>query len=227
MTLSNLRALARAMIPSAKVQVIPNATLDIILNEAVKDIASYTLCLKSNAKFDVVASQEEYDLSLVVEDFLTPDKPGLWWYNGTIWRKVYPRTLKYLDEFKPNWRDLSDGSPLDYSIDANILTISPPPETAVTEGFWLYYAKTPTDMTNDDHYPFSGSTTEYAHLSIFDFSIILFAKMKIEPMLSKVSDANLSLAEYKREREEKMQMLYRRKDIVAGSDIRMRGPEIC
>jgi hypothetical protein len=150
------------------------------------------------------------------------DKSGLWWNNGTTFKPVNPRTLKWLDINVPNWRNRSSGSPLNYSIDADILTVSPPPETALTDGFWLYYGKKPTPMTENDHYPFSGSTTEFTHLSIFDFAIILFVKMRLEPMLNKNADANLSRQEYLQEREEKKNLFYRRKDISSDNDTRMK-----
>jgi len=214
------------MIPGAKLQFVSDPVLELVLNEGVKDIAIYTACLKANKKFNVVAGQPEYNLSTVIGDYLVVDKPGLWWSNGSKWCPVYPRTLKYLDTYRPNWRDAEDANPLDYSIDGDILTISPPPAVSLANGFWLYYGKQPTPMTEDGHYPFSGSGVELTHLSIFDFAIILFAKWKIEPMLNKDADANLSLQEYVREREEKFMLFKRRKDISSSSDVRFRGPAI-
>ena len=226
MILTNLRALTRAMIPSAKLQVVDNTTLDLILNEGVKDIAAYTICLKSNKKFNVTAGQSEYNLSTALANYLTVDKSGLWWYNGSIWRPVYPKTLKWLDDNKPNWRSLGNGSPLHYTIDADILTVSPTPETTLASGFWLYYGKTPIPMVAEGSYPFSGSTTEFTHLSIFDMAIIMYAKNKISPMLNKDEDANLSLQEYKREREEKKIQLYMRKDIAHSNEAGLQGPMV-
>lgn len=226
MNLAQLRQLGRGMIPGAKIQVIDNPTLDLVLNEGVKDIADYTVCLKTNKKFTVTASQAEYNLSTVLGDYLAVDKSGLWWNNGSIWRPVYPKTLKWLDDNVPNWRSQGSGSPLNYSIDADILTISPTPAVTLASGFWLYYGKKPTPMTQEDHYPFSGSTTELTHLSKFDFAIILYAKWKLEPILNKDQDANLSMQEYLREREEKTNLLYRRKDIISANDTRLQGPSI-
>jgi hypothetical protein len=214
------------MIPGAKLQVISDPVLDLVLNEGVKDIASYTACLKANKKFNVVAGQPEYVLSTEISDYLTVDKPGLWWDNGTKWVPVWPRTLKYLDENTPNWRDMENGVPRDYSIDGDILTVSPPPETALDNGFWLYYGKQPTPMTANEHYPFSGSTTELTHLSIFDFAIIAFAKWKIEPILNKDQDANLSMQEYYRVREEKFTQFKQRKDVANNYKAAFKGPRV-
>jgi hypothetical protein len=134
--------------------------------------------------------------------------------------------LKYLDEFTPNWRDMENGNPFDYAITGDILTVSPAPETALTDGFWFYYAKQVTPMIQDEDYPFSGSTSEFTHLSIFDMAIVLYAKKTIEQILNKDADANLSLQEYVREREEKFMLFKRRKDISSSSDVRFRGPAI-
>jgi len=226
MLLSQLRTLARGIIPGAKLQVIDNSTLDLILNEAVKDISAYTVCLKANKKFNVKADIGEYNLSVEITDYLTVDKPGLWWNNGSIWRPVYPKTLKWLDENIPNWRSISSGVPLYYSIDGDILTVSPKPTTAVSSGFWLYYGKRPTSMTKDEHYPFSGTTTELVHLSIFDMCIVKYAKWVIEPMLNKEGDANLSMREYLSEREVKKNQLHKRLDIAHSTDLGLRGPAV-
>lgn len=226
MTLSQLRQLVRAMCPGAKVNVIDNTTVDLIINEGVKDIAAYTVCLKANKKFAVTADQSEYSLSTVIADYLAVDKSGLWWNNGTQYQPVYPRTLKWLDENKPTWRNLGAASPYDYTIDGDILTVVPKPQTTLTNGFWLYYGKKPTAMSADGHYPFSGSATEWTHLSIFDMAIIKYAKWVIEPILNKDQDANLSYQEYIREREEKKNLFYQRKDIAHSSDVGLRGPSV-
>lgn len=226
MTLAQLRTLARAMIPGAKIDRISNDVLDLVLNLGVVDIAAYTICLKANSKFAVEADEDEYSLSVVCPNYLAVDKSGLWWNNGTTWRPVYPRTLKWLDENVQNWRSRSSGSPLYYSIDGDVLTISPPPATALADGFWLYYGRKPNPMTEEGHYPFSGSTTEYPHLSIFDLAIIKYAKWQIEPMLNKDQDSNLSLREYMKEREEKIDLFNRRLDISASMDAGLRGPKI-
>lgn len=215
------------MTPGAKSSgTIDDPTLDLILNKGVDDIAAYTLCLKANKKFNVVASDGEYDLSIVIADYLGVDKSGLWWYQGTQWKQLNARTLQWLDQNRPTWRNLSAGSPQDYSIDGDILTVVPKPQTALSEGFHLYYGKKPNPMSAENHYPFSGTTVEFTHLSMFDMSIIKYAKWVIEPMLNKNQDANLSYQEYIREREEKKNLFYQRKDIANSNDTRLSGPII-
>lgn len=225
MYLSQLRTLCKAMIPGSKG--IDNATIDLIINEAVNDINTFAVCLKANSKFDVVADEDEYNLSVELANYLTPDKSGLWFYNGTIWRPVYPRTLKWLDENVPNWRNRDSGSPFYYSVDGDVLTVSPPPETSGTDYFWFYYGKKASPMTLESHFPFSGTEVEFTHLSMFNMAIVKYVKWILDPMLNKDQDANLSYQEYLRERAEKKALFERRIDIVHAADVKLQGPKIC
>ena len=219
MTLNNLRILARALIPGAKESVISNTVLDLILNNGVRDIAAYTACLKTNKKFTVTADQFEYNLSTVIGNFLVVDKSGLWWNAGTAastnWEKLNPKTLKTIDKDRPTWRDEDSDDPQDYSIDGDILTLVPTPDTTLASGLWLYYGRVPTNMTTTSHYPFSGSTTEYAHLLVFDDAILAYAKWKILSSLNKKQDEALAVKEYMTIREEKFSLFKRRPDISA------------
>jgi len=134
--------------------------------------------------------------------------------------------LAWLDKNRPNWRSLSAGSPQDYSIDGDVLTVVPKPITAVTDGFWLYYGKQAPIMTAPEHYPFSGSTTELTHLSMFDMSIVYYAKWKIEPILSKENSEDLTEMNYKKEREEKFTLFKRRRDVSASDAAKFAGPTV-
>lgn len=217
MTLAQLVQVARAIIPNCKVDVVSDALLYLLLNDGVKDITVYTKCLPSNKKFNVTASQSEYVLSTVISDFLCPDKPGLYFNRGTTtvtnYFKLNPETLASLDSKYPLWRDRSDDEPMSYSIDGNILTVTPPPNASLTSGFWLYYIKKPVDMTQTTHYPFSGSTVEFSHLSIFDMAIIKYASWMINPMIGQETDASIAMQEYFKIREEKNSLYKRRPDI--------------
>lgn len=219
MTLAQFRTALRARCPGLKESVASNTVLDLELNNGAKDIAAYCVCLPTNKKFNVVANQSEYHLSVVIGNYLVMDKPGLWWNSGTAtttkWEKLDCETLASLDANYPTWRDLSSGSPERYTIDGDIIIISPPPDTALTEGFKLYYGAESVDMTEEGHYPFSGSTTEYTHLSIFDEAILLYAKSKLMPELNKLNDENLTHQKYLAEREEKRKLFKRRPDISA------------
>lgn len=230
MTLSQHRILLRGRVPGAKVSVGDNTIVDLILNNAVIDIAAYTACLKANKKFNVVADNSEYNLSSVIGNFLCVDKSGLWWNAGTAsspnWRQLNPSTMKGFDVNWPNWRDLDSDNPQDYNVEGDVLKTVPTPDTSLTDGFWLFYGKKPAAMTQDGHYPFSGSTTEFTHLSIFDEAIQLYARWKIVPLINQKADEDKLHRDYLAEREEKYNLFQRRLDITASDDCRLQGPQV-
>lgn len=222
MNLGQLRQLIRAETPGAKTQVIDDATLNLYINEAAIDVTARSLCLKGNKKFNVIANQSEYSLSAVLGDYLVPDKSGLWWNNGAQYIPLFARTLKYMDENRVNWRDLSAANPYEYFIEADTLRVVPAGDTDLTNGFWFYYVKKPAAMTADSHYPFSGSTTEFTHLSIFDAAIRKYVKWCIAPILNKDQDANLSYQEYLKEVNDKTNVFYKRPDISSDRNLKLR-----
>jgi len=185
MTLASWQAYIRSVIPQATVANVPTDMITRILNSGVLDITKKTLCLKTNKKFDVVSGQSTYDLNSVLGDFLTADKSGLLWNNGTEFTEVYPKTLKWLDNFYTNWRSLSQGNPKFYTIDETILTVVLTPNTSLTNGFWFYYTPMSVDMVNAGDFPFVGSGTEIKKLRIFNEALEAYCRWKISPMIDK------------------------------------------
>lgn len=224
MTLSELRSLLRLYVPHALTSVITDIQLNLILNEGVNDIASRTLCLPADTKFNAVADQQDYDLSSVVSRFLVIDKEGLFWTNGTRYKQLLPKTMKWLDENRPNWRDEGSGEPLYYLKRGSTLKVIPEPDTSTSDGFWLYFGQGAVTMTNDTHYPFSGSTTEITRLSIFDEAIILYGQWKILRAMGKKDEALSGRQEYLAEVIDQMTMTGRQRDIASAKDTRLQGP---
>jgi hypothetical protein len=235
MILSELRQVTRAIIPGCKSDVVNDTLLDILLNEGVKDITAYCDLLPTNKKFDAVASKGDisnpYLLSSSIGNYLSMGRGGLWWNEGDNttpkWKKLNPRTVEWLDENRPNWHEIADGTPEEYAIDGNNLYVVPAPVSSLTTGLWLFYNATPNKMTTTSQYPFSGTTVEYTQFSIFDFAIIYFARWKIIPMLGKDSmndDFNRNQNLYIKERAEKLGLSRRRGDIA--QVVTFRGPNI-
>jgi len=223
MTLANLKKIARAKIPGCTTQKVSNVLLTLILNNACDDIAAFTVCLPANKTFDVEADEDEYSLSAEIGDFLTPDKDGLWWNNGSQWMKVNARTRQWLNKNRPTWRDLDSDDPQDYSIEGDTLLISPPPDTDLTDGFKLYYGRAPVYMTDDGHYAFSGSLTELTHLRPYDRVIIKYAEWQISPMLNKGVKPDVAMQEYYAMRQDVFTQCSKRRDISASQDAIFRG----
>ena len=228
------------MIPGLKTDVLPDTAtstvtgIDIVLNQGVKDIAAYTGCLPTNKKFNVVASKgtatSPYIISTVIANYLTMKGGGLWRNQGTVaspqWKKLNPCTIEWLDANRSNWHEIADGTPEDYAIDGDNLYVVPAASSALSEGLWLFYGKMPDPMSNNAHYPFSGSATELTHLTPFDMAIIYYARSILSPMLNKETGENLSIAEYTKEREEKWGEIKSRPDIAQSEDACLSGSPI-
>ena len=215
MTLAQLKQISRSKIPGCTTQAVSHALLTLILNNACDDIAAFTVCLPANKTFDVVADQEEYPLSSNIGDFLTMDKDGLWWYDGSQWMQVDARTREWLNKNRPTWRDLDSDDPQDYSVEGDTLLVSPPPNTDLTDGFKLYYGKTPTYMVGEGTFPFSGSTTELTHLRPYDPVIIKFADWNLAEMLNKGVKPDVVMQEYYAMRQDVFDKCSKRRDISA------------
>lgn len=224
MTLDQLKTLARAYVPGAKVSVIADGTLEILLNAGVVEVAALTVCLKTNKKFDIVANQREYVISSVLGDFLVMDDPGIWWYDGSSWKQLHPKTMKWLDENRPNWRDEASGDPMYYYQEGDTIGFHPTPDTSQTDGAHVYYGRKPLAMTEGGHYPFERAT-EITHLTILDDAILYYWKWKIQPALNKDASDDFRKNEYafKNEVASKKAMLARRPDISASRYTKMQG----
>ena len=226
MTLENLKKLAWAVIPGANKNNVLPTLLTLILNKACDDIAEYTCCLPENETFDVVAEDGEYLLHEELTRYLTMDKSGLWWNDGTQWKQLNPRTLAWLDRNRPNWRDLDSDDPEDYAISGDALTIVPKPDTDLTDGFKVYFGQAPDYMSANGDYPFVGDSTELTHLRIFDMVIIKFAELLVLPMINKKIKPDIILKEYQALRKEKYSLFKRRKDISANKHAKFTGRRI-
>ena len=224
MNLGNLKSLSRAQNPGAKLQKVGDTVLQLIINQGAIEISAYTICLKARQKFDVVEDVDEYLISEEISDFLVMDEPGIWWNDGSNWKKLLPETLKSLDEYWPNWRDLTSGDPTKYTIDGDILTIVRPPDTALVKGFWAYYGKKPVTMTKSSHYPFVGAANENPRLTIFDSTILAYVKWQLSSMLNKGVEADKYMQLYRVDREEKNGLFNDRPDISSHAKMTMEKP---
>lgn len=202
MNLGNLRTLCRLTIPGAKTTRISNATLDIIINDVVKNVNQRLGLLNQDEKFNVAADQYKYDLSdssETVTRFFKIDNLGLWWNAGsassTDWRRLYPKTIKWLDKNFPQWRDASSGDPLYYAKKGRYLYTYPTPDTALTDGFWLYFIEQTIAMSKDSDYPF-GNTSEIPEYSGLADVIVKGVEWWIKPMIGKKAQQPAVFKEY-------------------------------
>ena len=215
MNFGNLKTMARAILPGAKVNRISNTILELILNEGSKNVAALTQALKTSSIFNVVADTSEYNLTVIDSKFLSITSEGLWWYNGTNWIQLKPRTIKWLDDNYSTWRDASSSDPEYYYQYGDLIGTYPTPDTSLSSGFKLYYAEQPPVMSTNAHYPFGG-TTEIARLSILSDSILAYWKYKAISIISNdKEEIALAKKDYLEDVADKIVIINKRFDISA------------
>jgi hypothetical protein len=222
MNLNNLKKLARAYVPSAS-DSIDNEIIELVLNQGALDVAYRTLCLPDSDYINVQEDVSEYNLSQHLTDYLAIDKPGIWWYDGSQWKKLNPATIEWLDRNITNWRDDSSDDPQRYALNGNTIILHPTPSTTTSNGLLVYYGKKPKTMTQNSHYPF-GYNSEIPHLAILSECILTFWEWKAAKMLGKVrKDLIISKQSYEDDVKEKELIIKRRRDIEAYGKAKLQG----
>jgi len=225
MNWGDLKEFARAGTPYAKNSAVSNTIVERVLYKGVVEVARRTKCLSKNKTFNLVAETSEYTISQHVSDFLLMDKPGLWWYNGTDYRQLEPKTRKWLDDNITNWRTLDSGTPRYYYQEQNVLGIYPKPDTTESDGAKIYYFAKPTKPSTDEQYAFEGAT-EISSLEILEDCILNYFRWKTLPMLTKDDEYNRAENQYKRSLVEVIKLIKERPDISASKETRLRGMRI-
>jgi len=229
MKLSELIIMARLVVPGMKSNRVDDPTLTLLLNEGAADIAMLTQCLQTNSKFNVVAEQQQYNLTSVLTRYIGVTESGLYWNQGTEstpnWRQLYPRTVKWLDENRANWRGESSSSPIYYAIEGDTLIISPKPATALTNGFWMHYAQKPVSMTSNDHYPF-GNVTEISRLSTLSWSLMDFMSWRGNMIINEKDEDTKGYQQYMNNVSIRMATINKRLDVSSCRETKFAGVKV-
>jgi len=230
MNLGNLRTLLRFYLSTLTSSKASDTTLNLILNEGALDVAHRSACLKAIQDFDATAELGEYRLSSVLTRYLDIGEEGIWWYNDSTWEEIDPRTIKYLDNHFPRWRDDSSGDPQRYTIYGDLFIPHPKPDTTQSNGFRAYFIQRPPSMTADAHFPFPvGSTqsgTERSDLAILSDAILLYSEWKVLKAMNKRQESFEKRNEYLEELELKKMMLHQRRDIGHSDMTAFKGPRV-
>ena len=229
MDLDTLKTLARPYTPKANKTKVDDTVLEQILNNGALEIAKAGILLPKSQKFAAVADQSEYDLTSVVDNYLCPDKSGLWYKETSTdnYVRINPVTEKWLDKKKPNWRDQDSGVPQWYFIERHLLTVVPAPEDALSEAFWFYFGQKPVPMTQGTHFPW-GNTFEYPHLVSAQEAILAFWVWKARLMTNDgVDNYRAGENSYTRELLKQLALISTRPDIAANDkETRLQGRKI-
>jgi len=189
-TRSELRTLIR-LAPEIDTTTLSNTDCNTLLDKAQIDLALLGRAIPRNEKVNLVANQAEYVVSgaspvLTDNGFLAldPEEGGVLYFDGTDWRGprlgFEPVTREWLDANYPGWRSLSAdtthlywylGTKEDNASDT-VIGLVPKPSASATDRLWVHYLSRGTLMTDDAHYPWTGSTTELRHLTPYDMLLV-------------------------------------------------------
>lgn len=229
MTLSEFKSFIRLYVPGAKIAVINDSTLEMLINHAVRQVNLLTMAYQADTYISVVADQAEYDIKTYISNFVLMDRSGIWWNSGTAaspdWQKLDSVSRDYCDSQYPTWRDDVAGDPIRYFTDGDKITFHPKPDTSLANGFRVYYIRDTVDMVNSSDYPFSGST-EVPRLRVLDEAIIDYVRSKLMLPLGKDAQGIVTEEVFLKTLQRQTMLLNRRPDIMSNPEMRMRGPNI-
>lgn len=228
--LSTLESLVRLAVPGANLAVIDSPSLWVYINKGVDDVNQRLKILRVNTKFDIVAAQQEYNISDVVPDFVCMDDSGIYWNAGTAaspsWQQLLPKDRKWLDENVYSWRNYIAGTPIYYYQENDILGFVAAPSTAVAQGFWIYFIEKATAMTNGNQYPFTGTVTLTSSFDCLDDGIVAYCQWKLKALLGSKAEGVMDQSEYLAEIDKVDEIYSRRPDMNASRYFKMQGPSM-
>lgn len=190
-----------------------------LINKAVDQANLLAKVYSGYTDFNIEAEKRVYDISTIVPFYLGRDKRGLFIkdINGK-WTDVIPKTEAWLSERYPDYlNSTSVALPEYYYILGDELGFYPQPSTSIAGGARLYHLKKSTPMTNDNHYPFKGSTVEVTAFTPLDDAIIAYCKWKLSPAFGAVTDQDIRYREFAEECRKGAMQIKRSPDIMNDS----------
>lgn len=228
MKLSELESFIRMIIPSANTTRVTAAQLQVVLNKGVRNVNSIGKVLTKSEYFNAVADTGEYIISnqSAINDFVTVGESGLWYNTGSVaspsYKQLWGSTKPYLNKKNPNWHTMGSSDPNYVVFETNLITVSPEPSADLADGFFMPdYVYKPNQMTSADHYPFSGSETEFTDLEVLDDAIINYARWILGLSVGEKQEGIITRQEYERTVMHTTALLRRRPDFQANKDFRM------
>lgn len=125
------------------------------------------------------------DFAITAGTFAGLIRPGLIYYDGTQDSKPLTlRSLEWLYERSPNWRNDSSGTPRVFFpkegglVFNDTLSLYPKTDKAVAGGLRLHHLLRPARMTDDGHQPFNvtaGTTVQFPSLEPFHYALVWYS----------------------------------------------------
>lgn len=169
-----------------------------LLNEGCDQVNMLCKAYADYTDFNVVAEKMVYSLALYVPRYLGRDPRGLYIKDSSDdWKQVKAKTEKHLKKFIPSYLNAdSVDQPQYYWIEGDNLGFYPPTSTSKEGGARLYHLLKANPMSNDEHYPYSGSTTEITAFKPLDEAIIAYVEWKLKPSYGANTDIDLGYARF-------------------------------
>jgi len=216
MNLGDLKQRCKLKLPNIGQTGVGDAYLVELLNQACDRCNEVGKFYYEESYFNVVADQSKYPLSENVTDYLGMGKVPLYFkLSSGDWKQVYPKTEAYIQRTFPDYLNAdSVTQPQYYYLDGDNIVLYPPADTARDNALMLKHLKASTPMSNDNHYPFTGTTTEITAFKPMEEAIVAFVKWQIEPSYGKVSDTDLGEQRFNSEVRKAKRKIKRRPDAI-------------
>lgn len=216
MNLGLMTQRVRRQLPTATVESVPDSVIWAELNQGVDECNRIAQIYKGYTEFTSVAGKQIYPLSTYVPRYLGMSKDGVWYLVGTSFKELFPKTIRWLDLWIRNWRDLGSAEAQWYWVQGNDLGLYPKPSSATTVR--IYHLLKSIPMDNADNYPWENTANEIGALQAFDDAIIAYARWKLcIPASKEAMDKDL-YAEFMREIVKAKTQVNRRPDMTSHWD---------
>lgn len=206
----------RRQMPSATVESISDAELWSEINLAVDECNRYAQVYKGYTEFSSVVGKQIYPLSQYVPNYNGISKDGCWYLVGTSLKELFPKTIRWLDLWIRNWKDMTNGEPQWYWVEGNDLGLYPKPATSST--LRIYHLLKATPMDNSNNYPWTNTTSEVMALQPMDGAIVAYVRWKISSAVGQPGQSDPLYSEYLREIKRAQTQIRRRPDIMSHWD---------
>lgn len=230
MKLSDLESFIRLIVPSANTKKVNQTKLRLLINKGVRNVNVLGKVLTKSGNFKALDGVSEYIITEQSElsDFVLIGESGVWHNRGSVddpfLRELEGADRSYLNERFPNWYVQASGTPLYAVVEPNLITIHAKPSADLDDGFFLPdYVYKPTDMSNGDQYPFSGTTTEFTQLEVLDDAIIDYVRWMLGLSVGKDQQGIVTRKEYEATVTTTTRLLKRRPDFKSNRDNVMSG----
>lgn len=210
----------KLQVPNISSTGVTDPYLKTLIHSAVNAVNALCKVYAGYTDFNIEAEKRVYNLSTVCPTYLGRDKRGLFFKDANDkWQEVIPKTEAWLASRHPDYLNATSTElPQYYYIKGDELGFYPPPSTSKALGCRLYHLKKGGQMTQDAHYPFSGTATEISAFVPLDDAVIAWCRWKLNPAYGATTDTDLRYREFLLECQRGSMQVKRSPDLVNNGD---------